>query len=61
MTDPFSVAVSVAGILSLGLEICKGIVKYGDAWRGSDTEIATLTLKAEQLSHTLGHLKKSAR
>jgi hypothetical protein len=58
MTDPLSVAASVAGVLSLGLEICKGVVKYCDAWRGSDTEIASLTLRAEQLSRTLGHLRK---
>ncbi|KAL4882643.1 hypothetical protein BJY04DRAFT_217138 [Aspergillus karnatakaensis] len=58
MTDPFSVAASVAGVLSLGIEVCKGIIKYTDAWRGSDAEIANVTLKAEQLSNTLRQLEK---
>ncbi|KAL3459431.1 hypothetical protein BJX64DRAFT_291255 [Aspergillus heterothallicus] len=58
MTALFSVAASVAGVLSLGLEICKRTIRYGDALRGSDTDIASLTLMAEQLAHTLGHLKR---
>jgi hypothetical protein len=57
MTDPLCIAAGVAGVLSLGLEFCKGIINYCDAWWGWDTEIANLTLKAEQLSHTLSHLR----
>ncbi|KAL5341153.1 hypothetical protein BJX70DRAFT_396202 [Aspergillus crustosus] len=59
MADPFSVAASIAGVLSLGIEVCKGIIRYCDAWRGSDSEIANVTLKAEQLSNTLAQLAKS--
>ncbi|KAI9924721.1 hypothetical protein MW887_006577 [Aspergillus wentii] len=58
MSDPLSVTASAAGLISLGLETCKGIVKYCDAWRGSDEEIANLTTKAEGLSKTLKHLDR---
>lgn len=53
MADPFSVAASVAGILSLGIESCKLIVKYCGDFNGADDQIESIALKAGGLSSTL--------
>jgi hypothetical protein len=53
MGDPVSVAASAAGLLALGLESCKLIVKYCDNWRGFDTDISNSRLKASGLLSTL--------
>lgn len=53
MADPFSVAASVAGILSLGIESCKLIVKYCDDFHGADDQIESIALKAGGLLSTL--------
>ncbi|OJI98805.1 hypothetical protein ASPVEDRAFT_80437 [Aspergillus versicolor CBS 583.65] len=53
MADPFSIAASVAGILSLGIESCKLIVKYCDDFHGADDQIESIALKAGGLSSTL--------
>lgn len=53
MTDPLSIAGSVAGILSLGIESCKLIVKYCDDLRGADDQIESIALKAGGLLSTL--------
>jgi hypothetical protein len=53
MADPISVAASVAGIISLGIESCKLIVKYCDDFHGADDQIESIALKAGGLSSTL--------
>lgn len=53
MADPLSIAGSVAGILSLGIESCKLIVKYCDDIRGADDQIDSIALKAGGLLSTL--------
>ncbi|KAJ0422734.1 hypothetical protein BJY00DRAFT_310748 [Aspergillus carlsbadensis] len=53
MGDPVSVAASAAGLIALGLESCRLIVKYCDSWRGFDSDISNARLKASGLLSTL--------
>lgn len=53
MADPFSIAASVAGILSLGIESCKLIVKYCDDFHCADEQIDSIALTAGGLLSTL--------
>ncbi|KAL2846499.1 hypothetical protein BJX68DRAFT_268589 [Aspergillus pseudodeflectus] len=53
MGDPVSVAASAAGLIALGLESCRLIVKYCDNWRGFDSDISNVRLKASGLHSTL--------
>ena len=36
MADPLSISASVAGLVSLGLTVCSGILQYYGAWKGSE-------------------------
>ncbi|ORY19330.1 hypothetical protein BCR34DRAFT_210887 [Clohesyomyces aquaticus] len=40
MTDPLSVAASVAGIISLGIQVTQSLVNFYEAYRGQKSEIA---------------------
>lgn len=53
MAEPLSITASVAGIISLGIESCKLIVKYCDDIRGADDQIDSIALKAGGLLSTL--------
>ncbi|KAL2816034.1 hypothetical protein BDW59DRAFT_12369 [Aspergillus cavernicola] len=57
MVDPFSVAASAAGLLSLGIESCKLIVNYCDGVRGFDDQIDSIGLKADGLLSTLQQIE----
>ncbi|KAM0420773.1 hypothetical protein ACHAPT_011434 [Fusarium lateritium] len=39
MSDPLSVAGSAAGIISLGIQVCKGLAEYADAVRGRQQDV----------------------
>jgi ankyrin repeat domain-containing protein 50 len=39
MPDPFSAAGTVVGIVSLGLQVCHGVIQYYDAWRSQDADV----------------------
>ena len=40
MGEPLSIAAGTAGIVSLGLQVCGGLIKYCRAWRHHDNDIA---------------------
>ena len=48
-----SVASGVAGLLSLGITTCNGIIAYYDSWKGADQTITHLFESAEGLLGTL--------
>lgn len=58
MSDPLSISAGVAGIISLGLEVTKGLMYYYEAWKGSKDAIATLFESLEALSKTLSLLRE---
>jgi hypothetical protein len=41
MSDPFSAAASAVGIISLGLQVCSGIVTFYSQWKDYDDDIVS--------------------
>ncbi|KAJ5087625.1 hypothetical protein N7456_011241 [Penicillium angulare] len=58
MSDPFSIASGAVGIISLGIQFCKEITKYTEAWRGYDWDIESINLKAKSLETPLKRLRE---
>ncbi|KAF4814367.1 hypothetical protein CGCSCA5_v007871 [Colletotrichum siamense] len=56
--DPFSAATGVAGLISLGIEVCKGLNVYCRDYRRKDSEILALSQHAKRLDALL-HLIES--
>lgn len=57
MSDPLSVAGTAVGIISLGLQVCKEIVSYCEAWRGYDEDIQRIATGASELRLPLQQLR----
>lgn len=57
MSDPFSVAAGAVGVISLGIQLCKEISSYTEAWKGYDVDIESIGLKAESLKTPLKRLR----
>jgi len=49
----FAAATGAAGLISLGLQVCGGLVQYYSAWKDSDRETAVLCTRAQSLAQTL--------
>ncbi|KAJ5158207.1 uncharacterized protein N7500_007858 [Penicillium coprophilum] len=58
MSDPFSIAGSAVGIISLGLHVCGEIVSFCQAWQGFDEDIQKIHQKANGLRMPLRYLKQ---
>ncbi|KAH7053067.1 hypothetical protein B0J12DRAFT_43999 [Macrophomina phaseolina] len=57
MSDPFSVAGSAVGIVSLGLAVCQSVVRYYDAYKGQGDEINDMLERTSRLVSVLKLLK----
>lgn len=57
--DPVSIAAGTAGIVSLGLQICGGLVTYCKAWRSHDRDVERTLERLICLSLTLESLDKT--
>lgn len=57
MTDPFSVTAGTAGFISLGLEVCKGLIDYCRAWKSHDSEIEEDLARLSHLELTFENLQ----
>ncbi|KAJ0322812.1 hypothetical protein COL5a_008639 [Colletotrichum fioriniae] len=55
--ESVGLAASVAGLLSLGLQITGGIVKYMDAFEGRDDELRNVKKQNDNLAGTLRAMK----
>lgn len=53
------VAGSVVGIVSLGIQVCQGLLTYYDGWRGYKTDVDSTRESIEDLSSTLTLLRGS--
>lgn len=59
MSDPLSIASGVAGLVSLGATLAKGLNQYYSSWKDYDANI-TATLKSlESLTSTLAVVQKA--
>jgi ankyrin repeat domain-containing protein 50 len=49
MTDPLSVAAGIAGLISLGIQVTKSLVKFYTSYKGQDNDVIRMTEKLESL------------
>jgi hypothetical protein len=59
MAEAFGVAGSAVGIVSLGIQITQGLIKYYGSWKGQDIDIASICASLDSLSETLKILEKT--
>ena len=52
MTDPLSISASAAGLVSLGLTVCSGLLDYYDEWKDQHSDISTMCASLETLDRT---------
>lgn len=58
MGDPFSAAGTAVGIISLGVQVCQGLISYYEKWKSFDDDIAHVQEKLNGLKKTLEKLEK---
>lgn len=56
MAQTLSLSAASAGVISLGITTCQGLVKYCKSYRGRDQKIKQLSSRAENLGNILTHL-----
>ena len=56
--DPISIPAGTAGIVSLGLQICSGLVTYCKAWKSHDRDVEKALERLTNLRLTLESLDK---
>lgn len=56
MADPFSAAAGTAGFVSLGIEVCKGLISFFRAWKAHDRDIEMALERLTHLERTLKSL-----
>ncbi|KAF3808404.1 hypothetical protein GCG54_00013043 [Colletotrichum gloeosporioides] len=63
--DPFSAATGIAGLISLGIEVCKGLNAYCREYRSKGSEILALSQHAKRLEAFLhmieGRMKEKSQ
>ena len=59
MTDPLSVAGSVAGVVSLGIQVTQSLVDFYKSYKHRDSELAGIIEKLESLAETFQSLQKA--
>jgi ankyrin repeat domain-containing protein 50 len=59
MGDPLSIAGSVAGLLSLGIQVTQSLVTYYTAYRNQDSDVARTTSRLEALLETFQSLRET--
>ena len=53
MADPFSVAASAVSVVSLGIQVCQGLLSYYSDYKSYDDDVSSLCRKVEDLRSTL--------
>ena len=61
MTDPLSITASAAGLVSLGLTVCSGLLNYYSAWKDQPSDVSTMCQSLEALGKTLKVLDQKVR
>ena len=59
MGEPFSVAGSAVGVVSLGLGVCKGLISYYEAYKTQNSDIAQAYDQIDGLKNTFACLHAS--
>lgn len=58
MSDPFSVAGSAVGVISLGLSLCGAIIRYAQDTQGQSDDLKYLATKASNIRSLLKNLRE---
>ncbi|KAF7505418.1 hypothetical protein GJ744_000964 [Endocarpon pusillum] len=61
MGDPYSIVAGAAGIVSLGLTVCSGLLEYYGSWRDSPSDVVTMCESLEALTKTFQLLDEKVR
>ena len=56
MADVLGIASGVAGIVSLGISVCQGLLGYYDSWKDAEDNVASMRKSIEALMKTLERL-----
>lgn len=59
MADPVSVAGSAVGVISIGIQVCQGLLSYYTAWRSYNGQVSHVYNKINGLNATLENLQSS--
>ena len=59
--EGLAVASSAAGLVSLGLTICEGLLKFYASWKGAEVDIKSMYSSVEMLTKTFICLRNSIR
>ena len=58
MADPVSAVANAAGIISLGLSVCRGLLQYYESWKKYDTVVTAMYTQLESLFKTFALLER---
>jgi ankyrin repeat domain-containing protein 50 len=61
MADPLSIVAGAAGIVSLGLTVCSGLLEYYGSWRDSPSDVVAMCKSLETLTRNFQLLEKKVR
>lgn len=51
--DPLSIAASAAGVLSIGITVCNGLLEYYSSWKDAEEDVSRMYNSIEALTKTL--------
>lgn len=60
MAEAFGVAGSAVGVISLGIQVCQGLLAYYDSWKGCHQDIETTSKSIASLSEILERVSRVA-
>ena len=61
MGDAFGVAGSAVGVISLGIQVCQGLLVYYDSWKGCHQDIENTSRSLASLTETLKLVSRAIR
>lgn len=61
MSDPLSVAISVAGIVSLGIQVTQTLYNYYNAFANAESDVAHILTKLDSLLELLDSLHRQLK
>ena len=61
MGDPLSIAASAAGLVSLGLTVCSGLLDYYSAWKDQPSDVSEMCESLVALNKTFDMLNERVR
>lgn len=57
--DPLSIAAGTAGLLSMGIAVCNGLLEYYDSWKDAEGDLKRMYNSIEALTKTIKILQVS--